>query len=492
MRRSHSPLFSPHLLVLAAAGALPALSTFAEPTRVIMREGDAVGPAGHLVTAVSATATNGVGGFGVAVNTSDGATTLSHILATITAGLGTPAAPSIVVTESVIGTATQTAFEGEFGLSDAGQVAYSATVNIPAATGVDSAWLGTTPLTIQRDPAPPFPGLFWSFGSRVKMTHSGIPYWRGGIATTAAGSTSNRILLTGDPAMPYISGNDNLPNLPAPITPSAGLFTYRFSASGTHRISSETLQGVATTTDVVVVLDGQGLVLDGTLVRENNIVPPAIGGRNGENWINFAEYGINEAGNVYLFGDTDAATTADQFMYAAGQMRHRDGDTLDGVVLDGTIPGASVNETGDYAMVWGSANNATSLLFVNRRLVLREGDPVDLDRDGTPDTGSSVVSIDGTFGLALSSRIGGLLRHYQNVTVDVNATTSTADDIDALLEITICLPDVNRSGTLTVQDIFDFLNLYFANDLAADYNNSFSITVQDIFDFLSGYFAGCA
>jgi len=54
-----------------------------------------------------------------------------------------------------------------------------------------------------------------------------------------------------------------------------------------------------------------------------------------------------------------------------------------------------------------------------------------------------------------------------------------------------CPADINCSGTLTVQDIFDFLALYFAGAPKADINGSGTVTVQDIFDFLAVYFAGC-
>ncbi len=54
-----------------------------------------------------------------------------------------------------------------------------------------------------------------------------------------------------------------------------------------------------------------------------------------------------------------------------------------------------------------------------------------------------------------------------------------------------CPADFNNSGTVTVQDIFDFLVAYFAGDVAADFNNSGTVTVQDIFDYLAAYFIGC-
>jgi hypothetical protein len=55
-----------------------------------------------------------------------------------------------------------------------------------------------------------------------------------------------------------------------------------------------------------------------------------------------------------------------------------------------------------------------------------------------------------------------------------------------------CPADFNGSGSVTVQDIFDFLAAYFANDPSADVNDSGDVTVQDIFDYLSLYFSGCA
>jgi hypothetical protein len=51
-------------------------------------------------------------------------------------------------------------------------------------------------------------------------------------------------------------------------------------------------------------------------------------------------------------------------------------------------------------------------------------------------------------------------------------------------------PDFNHTGALEVQDIFDFLNAWFAGSVAADFNGG-GLAVQDIFDFLSAWFAGC-
>jgi hypothetical protein len=52
-----------------------------------------------------------------------------------------------------------------------------------------------------------------------------------------------------------------------------------------------------------------------------------------------------------------------------------------------------------------------------------------------------------------------------------------------------CPADFNGGG-LAVQDIFDYLNAWFAGDLRADFNGG-GLAIQDIFDFLNAWFAGC-
>ncbi len=50
--------------------------------------------------------------------------------------------------------------------------------------------------------------------------------------------------------------------------------------------------------------------------------------------------------------------------------------------------------------------------------------------------------------------------------------------------------DANRDQTLTVADIFDFLNTWFGALPGADWNGDGTITTSDIFDFLNDWFAG--
>jgi hypothetical protein len=72
-----------------------------------------------------------------------------------------------------------------------------------------------------------------------------------------------------------------------------------------------------------------------------------------------------------------------------------------------------------------------------------------------------------------------------------NAPSVTQADINAERALIPCAPDFNGVGGLTVQDIFDFLNAWFAGLPSADFNHVGGLTVQDIFDFLNAWFAGC-
>lgn len=56
---------------------------------------------------------------------------------------------------------------------------------------------------------------------------------------------------------------------------------------------------------------------------------------------------------------------------------------------------------------------------------------------------------------------------------------------------TCCAANFNGQGGVTVQDVFDYLQAFFAGTPTADFNGSGAITVQDVFDLLAGFFNGC-
>jgi glucose/arabinose dehydrogenase len=65
-----------------------------------------------------------------------------------------------------------------------------------------------------------------------------------------------------------------------------------------------------------------------------------------------------------------------------------------------------------------------------------------------------------------------------------------AGNTGEVYQIVPCPADYNRSGGVEIQDIFDFLNGWFAADSRADFNGG-GLSVGDIFDFINEWFAGC-
>lgn len=65
------------------------------------------------------------------------------------------------------------------------------------------------------------------------------------------------------------------------------------------------------------------------------------------------------------------------------------------------------------------------------------------------------------------------------------------DGIPDTIPANSCFADFNASGTLSAQDIFDYLGAWFASDPRADFDSSGTITISDIFAFLNAWFLGC-
>lgn len=77
------------------------------------------------------------------------------------------------------------------------------------------------------------------------------------------------------------------------------------------------------------------------------------------------------------------------------------------------------------------------------------------------------------------------------VHVMVDSPKGEAMFLDDLNVTGLCRADFNASGTVTPQDLFDFLALWFMGDFTADVNHSDAVNVGDIFEFLTAYFTPC-
>ena len=255
------------LAALALAGLAGGAS--AQVASSMLNEGDPLpGQPGHTVFSLNNTAVNQVGGWSATVNSTDGVNTVSQAWGDPTGG----GSPTVLFQEGTYGSLTQTAWETFFGMDDLGQIAYSATGTGGPVGSFDSVWVDSTPIAVEGDPSSVM-GQFWRFASRPGITSDGNVYFVGGLTSTAGGSTQNYGLFFGPSATPVLLGGQSVPNLPFVLSMSSSIgFDLRYSALGTHYII-DVLMATTSASDNAMVVDGAGLMLGGSLVREGSRSP---------------------------------------------------------------------------------------------------------------------------------------------------------------------------------------------------------------------------
>jgi hypothetical protein len=200
------------------------------------------------------------------------------------------------------------------------------------------------------------------------------------------------------PGLPFALRGDEL-----------GRFDFRYSATGAHSIVGVTIQSGSTDDDGAVIVDGSGYEPGGSIMRECSSVPTSVGGGVGEAWDNFDFFGINDAGDVLVTGDTSANDSIDEYIFKNGHIILREGDTASGMALTGDIRNAAMNGQGDWAAVWNvvTPGGALQALLVNGEVMLLSGDAVDWNGDGMidgADLGSTLSTFTGYQTLAVGDR----------------------------------------------------------------------------------------
>jgi MYXO-CTERM domain-containing protein len=218
-----------------------------------------------------------------------------------------------------------------------------------------------------------------------------------------------------------------------PIAATGVLAGYAVSEDGTNRAHRLRLSGPPTTSDEVVWADGTVLAQEGTLANP---------GGNGS-WTSFSNLGINDAGNVLFSGNTDAASTSDEFITYDGDIVLAEGATVDGVTLTtpSTVLNVSLNDWGQATHSW-SHSGEQSLFFAcdasdlpgTSQLVAQLGDGFDEDGDGDQD--ATILAFDTQPADGLSEDYGV----YAYIALD----TDPIELAIARFEVTCCgngLPD---------------------------------------------------
>lgn len=278
--------------------------------------------------------------------------------------------------------ATLTGAEGTMGVSDGGGFIYS-----PAVDGGDAVWTQNGALLVEGDPAPGFtPPAASVFNSRPRMIATGRAYWVGGVDLAGGNTSQARALFTsataaaGDIQVVLRSG-DMVGGFPID-SPSGVGFDYDFSPDGVHHIQELVLDTGSTADDDVIYVDGAVVARQAQPTGE------------GDNWGAFGSVAINASGHYLFAGDTDGATTSDEFVAYDGAILVREGDDLSGTVLTtpASVNALSLDDENRAVHLWSTAAgerlffacDASNLADESVR-VLGVGDSVDLDGNGTGD-----------------------------------------------------------------------------------------------------------
>jgi hypothetical protein len=409
------------IAVLAIAGVVSA--SFAAPpikASVILKEGDAF--AGGTVTALNSPFTDANGKVGF-LGTLDGSARFIYY----------DGAPAFISTDDPVN--NPTGGEATIGISDTGDFIYSPSTN----GGNDAVYTKGGLLLQETDPIPGVPGQFSRFNSRPRMTDGGFAYWIGGLTAIQGGSTQNYAVMTAsDPGNPnsvqiLYKGGDVLAG--RTLDTGGQAFDMEFSGDGAHFIKDFTLNAPSAS-DSAIYVDGTWIATEGDPVGD------------GTNWANFDVVDINRAGNYMWTGNTDGDTNSNEYISYNGKIEIREGDTVDGQLLDPgyTVKWASLNEDGLIAHIWGEGFGSSLVehLFVgpaddliNSTMLLSVGDEVDIDNDDIADWVITDFNAS-THGLDLAED------GFVNVEVDV-VPVAGGDEIEAVIRLAIPEP-----GTLSL------------------------------------------
>ncbi len=374
--------------------------------------------------------------------------------------------------------------EGTMGIGNNAEFIYS-----PSISGSDGVWGQNGQIAVENVQAPDLPrGWNSTFHSRPQMSDDGTAHWVAGFDDTGGTATKGRVLYSqapgGSPLV--VIRSDDVIDGQVIDRPSGVDFDYQFSGDGLHHASVILVDTGSTTNDGRVYIDGSFVAAE-----------TAPSG-SGDNWDNFDIVSINNNGNYIFTGDTDGATTSDEFVAYNGAIVVREGDTLDGVLLASgfALRAASINDLDQVAHMWGGTagehlffGDASNLAASVELLAV--GDTIDVDGDTIADY--LITDFNASSGIApgLDLAEDGVV--YLEVDIEpVGGGTAIEAIIGVATAAAPCLVgDVTGDGSVDMSDVGPFVtvlldpdNATAAQRCAADVNADLSVDGNDIGPFL--------
>lgn len=362
--------------------------------------------------------------------------------------------------------------ESTMGVGDAGEWIYS-----PSEDGNDAVWSNGVSLLKDTDQAPGFPNQFISFCSRPQMNADGSATWISGITNTAGGSTIFRVLYVD--GQPVLAAGDLVDG--EVISNGSGLgFAYDFSRNGSNYIIRAVIDAPATSNDVFIVGDS-------IVAREGN----ATG--QGDNWQNFGDCKINDAANYVFSGDTSGTAATDGFVALNSQIIVREGDAIAGLgTLTGNPSAVAINDLGQIGFIWNVTGGGEGLVLLTpdaaggyaTNVLLKNGDPVDLDGDGLAD--ATVTDFNA------STVVGPGLDLPRQCRVCVNIDFALLGGGTGIANVCVGMPagpgilDLNGDGSVSGADLGLLLG-QFGGPGSADFNCDGVVDGADLGILLGGW-----
>jgi hypothetical protein len=323
--------------------------------------------------------------------------------------------------------------ETTWGFGNNGRFIYS-----PSVDGDDAVWGEAGLIAIENVQAPDFaPGINSTFHSRPRMTDDGTAYWVSGFNDGAGGTSSlGRMLYKRDAGTGAITtvlrAGDIIDGVE--VAAFGGIdFDYEFSANNANSIIGFNDANTGSTAN-------------DTVLAVNNVIVAREGDANGtgDNWDNFNDVSINNAGNYVFSGDTDGATATDAFIAYNGNIVVREGDTVDNVTLSGPFDNVQINDNNEAAFIT-DGDGAETLFYAadaadiaSAMILLAVGDTVDLGADG-------VFTLD-DFNATNTGDIA--FREDGFITVEVDLIDAAGANIEGV--ITIAVPTPGSAGVLAL------------------------------------------
>jgi hypothetical protein len=264
---------------------------------------------------------------------------------------------------------------------------------------------------------------------------------------------------------------------------TAGFNTDDFSINDDSRIAMVATVESATGIASALLADlGNGLEL---IARSGDPAPGAD-----EHFGIFTSPVMNTRGDIAFLANFGQGTNLGLWVYSQGALRAV-------AIPDQPVPGLLDGDRYFEVQAINGFNDSGALLFKSSILSPLGAAMVLSDASGNTAVLARILSditIDGNDRRSVREIVArrGALSDDSRATFGVRFS----DGSDAIIEAGLadpapCGADVNRDGTLTSQDFFDFLPLFFAGEPAADFNASGVVDSQDFFDFLAAFFAGC-